>query len=144
MTRSSSSARLALAAAIVSAALLPACSKSKPTMDLPVYPGSVQASGFPNQETAEGTLYRVRRRTPDGVRTVSDFYRKELVEGRGWQEVSSIGPAFQDGNLRVARPGQGAGTAEPIDPTRAGGFVVVFEVDNATYVEMWQHVPPAQ
>jgi len=72
---------------------------------------------------------------------VAAFYRKELVEGRGWTERASIGPAFLDGNLRVDRPGMGAGTATPLDPTRTGGFVVVYESQNATFIELWQFVP---
>lgn len=134
---------------VVAAALLLlgstlACFKSEPTMDLPVYPGSTQASGFPNQQSEAGTLYRVRRRTPDGVRTVSEYYRTELVTGRGWTETASVGPAFTDGNLKVTHPGQGAGTGAPLDPSRTGGFVVVYELDNATYIELWQHVPKAR
>ena len=113
-------------AALVSCAALLACKGSRPTMDLPVYPGSTQASSHPNQESAAGTLSRIRRQTPDGVNTVAAFYRKELGAGRGWSEVTSIGPAFSDGNLTVERPGQG-GTGAPADPSRPGGFVVVYE-----------------
>ena len=133
-----------LLAAIVTVAALAGCKSPGPAMDLPVYPGSAQASGIPSQESPEGTLYRVRRRTPDGVQTVSAFYRKELVEGRGWSETASMGPAFTDGNLPVERPGQVNAAGAPVDRSRPGGFVVVYEVDNATYVELWQWVPAAR
>jgi hypothetical protein len=119
---------------------LPGCS-SRPTFDIPSYPGSMQSSGTPNRETEQGTLFRVRRETGDGVRTVAQFYRDELVAKRGWRESSTVGPTFLDGNLKVDRPGMGAGIATPVDPTKSGGLVVVYELDNKTYVEMWQHVP---
>ncbi len=131
---------LVLAAIATCAAALLACKGSGPQTDIPAYPGSSAAGGTPNQESPAGTLYRTRRKTPDGVPTVAAFYRKELADGRGWREVSSVGPAFADGNLTVDRPGQ-IGTAAPVDPSRTGGFVLVYEVDNATYVESWQWVP---
>ena len=133
---------LLLAVALSLWAPLLGCKKHA-TMDIPVYPGSTQASGFPNVEGEAGTLYHVRRATPDGVKTVSDFYRRELVEQRSWTEQASVGPAFADGNLTVEKPGQ-IGKATPVDPSRPGGFVVVYASQNATYVEMWQHVPAAQ
>jgi hypothetical protein len=136
MTRSTTIRNLLLALALVSS---PGC-KKHPTMDIPMYPGSAQASVFPNAETAAGTLYHVRRVTPDGLNTVSDFYRKQLVEQRGWTEQLLVGPAFTDSNLTVERPGQ-IGTATPVDPTRPGGFVLVYASQDATYVELWQHVP---
>lgn len=134
-------ARKLVLAALVSAAAVLACKGSGPTMDIPPYPGSTQASSHPNQENAAGTLYRVRRQTPDSVRTVAAFYRKELGEARGWRETSSVGPAFTDGNFTVERPGQGTGTGAAIVPSRTGGYVVVYEVNDATYIEMWQWVP---
>ncbi len=134
--------KLMLALASV-AVLLPACKKHA-TMDIPPYPGSSQVSAIPNQETEAGTLFHVRRATPDALRTVSDFYRRELVEKRGWSEQASVGPAFTDGNMRVERPGQMTATATPVDPSLPGSFVLVYESRNATYVETWQHVPPAK
>src|SRR5690242_19838105 len=130
-----------LAALVSCAAALFSCKSSGPAMDLPTYPGSSASGGLPSQEGTGGTLFRSRRKTPDGVNTVAAFYRKELVDGRGWREAASIGPAFADGNLTVDGIGFANATGTPADPTRPGGFVAVYEVDNATYVDALQWVP---
>ena len=114
---------------------------SKKGFDLPQYPGSSQVGGTPNLETDAGTLYRIRRMTPDGVQTVSKYYRAELVEKKGWTEREGLGPTFEDGNLELEWTGQGAGEATPIDPTKPGGTIIVFEADNRTFVYLWQFVP---
>lgn len=132
----------ALAALSVSAAL-PACSKQEASR-IPNYPGSAQASAAPNVESPAGTLVRVHRITPDSVHKVAAFYRDELAGKLGFAETYTIGPTFGDGNLQVeGPPGDTASSAAPIDPSRPGARVVVYEYDNKTYVEIFQHVPKA-
>lgn len=140
MTTSSSRhpLRLSIAALFVLATM--GCS-NKPAMDIPQYPGSSQAGTTPNLEDETGTLYRLRRMTPDVARTVAAYYREELVVKNGWIEKSGIGPTFVDGNLTVTWQGSGPGVATPIDPTRRGGQVVIFEDSNRTFIAIWQHVP---
>lgn len=116
------------------------CSK-KPTMDIPPYPNSTATASSPATESDAGTLYRLRRQTPDGVQTVAAFYREELVVKRGWTEGRGFGPTFTDGNLNVVWRGVGPGEAKPVDPTRSGGQVTIYEDNNSTFVITWQHVP---
>jgi hypothetical protein len=115
--------------------------KSRPKMDLPLYPGSTQSGPSPNVETDAGILFKTRRQTPDRVGSVAAFYAKELVQGRGWSEVAGVGSAFADGNLNVTRSGGMVVEALPIDATRRGGFVQTYEVQNVTYIETFQFVP---
>jgi hypothetical protein len=140
MDRATTTGRLLLTLALLGWGPLTGCQKH-PTMDIPFYPGSSQASGIPNVETEAGTLIHMRRVTPDALRTVADYYRQQVVEQRGWSEQSALGPAFGDGNLQVERPGLNTSTAAPIDPSRPGGFVVVYASQNATYIELWQYLP---
>ncbi|MCM2334414.1 MAG: hypothetical protein NDI82_10760 [Anaeromyxobacteraceae bacterium] len=130
-----------LLAALSLAVALAGAGCSKKGFDLPQYPGSSQAGGTPNLETEAGTIYRIRRMTPDGVRTVATYYRAELVDKLGWSESEGMGPTFEDGNLEVEWNGQGAGEASPVDPTRPGGTVMVFEADNRTFIYLWRFVP---
>ncbi len=116
------------------------CSK-KPTMDIPPYPNSMATASAPAVDSDAGTLYRLRRQTPDGVRSVAAFYREELVVKRGWTEQQGIGPTFSDGNLNVVWNGGGPGEAIPVDPTRSGGQVTIVEDSDRTFIVMWQHVP---
>jgi hypothetical protein len=136
-------ARTLVLAALVSGAALLGCKGSGPQMDLPMYPGSSGAGGLSNQESATGTMFRARRKTPDGVTTVAAFYRKELADARGWRDASSLGPAFTDGNLTVEQAGLATARGTLADPARGGGFVVVYELDGATYFDAWQWVPAA-
>lgn len=140
MTLPQSCHRPFLALALLLAGCALGCSK-KQTLDIPAYPNSSQVSSTMNQESDAGTLYRLRRMTPDSVQAVVAFYRDELVAKRGWTEKKGIGPTFADGNLKVTWQGIGPGTAEPVDATRSGGQVVVYEDSNRTFIVMWQHVP---
>lgn len=115
------------------------CGRNKPV--IPTYPSSDQYSMTPNVETDAGILYLLRRESPDGLSEVAEFYRKELVGKRGWTESRGLGPMFTDGNLHVTFNGNGSGTAEPIDPTRRGGQVVVYEGQNRTLIATWEYVP---
>ena len=130
-----------LTAAALFCAPLAACKKHA-TMDVPVYPGSSQASSFPNVEGDTGTLFHLYRQTPDRMGTVATFYRKDLVDQRGWTEQKGFGISFTDGNMKVESPGQGTSSkGTVVDPSRPGGHVFIFESGDATYVEIWQHIP---
>lgn len=126
---------------LVAGLALLAAGCSKKGFDLPQYPGSSQFSAISNLETEEGTIYRIRRMTPDGVRTVAKYYREELVEKLGWTEREGLGPTFEDGNLALEWTGQGAGEATPVDATRKGGAIIVFEANDRTIIYLWQFVP---
>ncbi len=146
MNPSLRSSRGLLAAAVLLGALVAGCKKHA-AMDIPLYPGSAQARGYANQESDTGTLFHLYRSTPDRGRQVAAFYQKELVEQRGWSEVPvAVGQAFSDGNLDVKMAGIGSGgsTTEVVDPSLSGGYVLVYEFQNATYIEIWQHVPNPQ
>ncbi len=110
-------------------------------MDIPPYPNSMATASAPAVDSDASTLYRLRRQTPDGVRSVAAFYREELVVKRGWTEQQGIGPTFSDGNLNVVWNGGGPGEAIPVDPTRSGGQVTIVEDSDRTFIVMWQHVP---
>jgi hypothetical protein len=134
---------LAVAGLALALAATPGCRK-RALPEIPVYPGSSQASGHPNEESEAGTLYHGRRVTPDRATTAAAFYRTELVEKAGWTESQRVGPAFSDGNLTVDQPGVGPGRSAPVDPSRRGGYVLIYEQGNATFVETWEWVPAAR
>lgn len=135
--------RLAVAAlALALAAGLTACSK-KPGLDIPSYPGSSQVSSTENVETDAGTLFRIRRATPDTIPQVAKFYETEMGQ-RGWKKGRGLGPTFTDGNIKVDWQGNGPGVAEPIDPTRTGGQVTVYGDSQKTFIIMWQFIPKAE
>jgi hypothetical protein len=130
---------LLLVVALLALTSLSAC-KKRAKMDIPLYPNSQGQVSPPPVESEAGTMFHVIRVTPDGLQTVTEFYRRELVEQRGWSEVKSVGPAFADGNVTVDRPGQ-MGFATAVDPSIMGGFVVIYASQYETKFEIWQHVP---
>lgn len=79
--------------------------------------------------------------TPDALQTVVAWYRDEAVAKLGWAEQRGFGPTFGDGNLNVVWRGSGPGEVTVVDPARRGSQVTIYENNNRTFIEIWQHVP---
>jgi hypothetical protein len=114
--------------------------KAKVKIDLELYPnGSTAASGG-NVESVEGTLFKVKQVTPDGAKTVNEFFRKQLVEGKGWTEQGD--GRFTDGNMKMDLTYlEFQDSDSPKDASKPGGMVVVSEVTDRTFIKIWRFVP---
>ena len=114
--------------------------KAKPKIDLELYPGGSIAPTGGNVESIEGTLFKMKEVTPDGTKAVSEFFRKQLVEGKGWTEP--VPGRFTDGNIKVDLTYlefQDADT--PLDASKPGGMVAVIDASDRTFVKIWRYLP---
>jgi hypothetical protein len=122
--------------------------KSAPKMDLSIYPnGGIRGSGG-NVESIEGTLFKVRQVTPDGQRTVAEFFRNQLVQQWGWSEkpletAYAKGTLFSDENFKGEDPKlfEFRDGDVPVDPAKPAGQVFVYETGNETRIRIWRYVP---
>ena len=124
------------------AALAAGCPKHV-QLDIETYPNGGNLGSGGNIEGVEGTVFRIKQMTPDGLSTVNEFFRDKLVKQRGWTE----GPEgrFFDGNMKQVdvtyyefRDSDG-----PVDPAKPGGAVLVYPQQNSTVIKIWRYVPKA-
>ncbi len=121
--------------------LLAGCSKG-PKMTVPVYPGAGGRPTGPVEQIAGGRVFHVSSQTADSMPMVRTWYEAELVAKLHWTlQPSGIGAAWHNGNMRWLSGGGSAGRVEVDDPTTAGGFVQVVEMQDTTQIETWQFVP---
>jgi hypothetical protein len=120
---------------------LVAC-KAKAKNDLQPYPGGSIVPSGGNVDSVEGTLFKVKQVTPDGTMTVSEFFRKQLVEGKGWTEPAP--GRFTDGNMKVDLTYIEFQDADaPLDASKPGGYVIVQDASDRTFIRLWRYLPKA-
>jgi len=131
---------LALVALLSGALLAAGCSSKKPQLDIELYPGGTIRGSDGNLESVEGTLFRLKQVTTDSEKTVSAFFQKQLVEGKGWTAAGEN--RFTDGNMKVDLTYYESRDSDaPEDPTKPGGLVGIYTSNNNTNIKIWRYVP---
>ena len=115
------------------------CKKhSQPT--LPQIPDSNAVAGGGNSELAEATLFHSVYRYTGHANAVIAFYAPEM-EKRGARPATG---GFADDNIEHTGGFGSTGFAAPKDPTKPGVWLAVQEVQDATYIDIWESVPKPQ
>jgi hypothetical protein len=111
--------------------------KKHPQPTLPQIPDSSPMAGGGNNELPQATVFHTMYRYTGHSQAVFAFYGAEL-EKRGARRV---GETYVDDNLDHSGGFGSNGSAAPKDPTKPGVWLGVQEVQDATYVDLWESVP---
>ena len=119
--------------------LVAACKKA-PEPTLPRLPDSNIAAGGSVQDLPQSTLFHTIYRYPGHAGQALRFYGPEM-EKRG---ARFDGQSYVDDNLVHSGGALRESNVTPKDAARPGVYVSALELNDATYVDVWENVPKGQ
>jgi hypothetical protein len=116
--------------------LIAGCRK-RPQPTVPPMPDSSPMAAGGNNELPQATVFHTMYRYPGHANAVISFYKDEM-DRRGARPATG---GYGDDNLVHSGDFGKSGFAQPKDPTKPGVWLAVQEVQDATYIDVWESVP---